>query len=821
MRLLLKTGFAALCAVLLVSATHAQTMVQVDQFPQNLQLYQRDTDNLAQVTVTGNAPAPYNQVSLKILRGTALYFYQKQSVNTTTTAPYSFSFNPGIRAEAVEYDFSLYTHTSPTDSILVRHSARIVCGDLLVLYGQSNVLALNDIDGYVVDDRLLRNFTYPFQSTDIPDQVSWSTAKQPYGTVGGIGIWLQKLILEKYSIPTAVINGGVGGTAISTLSIRDPGDHASLNTEYGLLLYRVKRAGLADKARIIVYKQGEADAAYNTDHYDDALRTLTNQFEEDYPAVKKIYVSQLNILSDPEPRGGEVRDAQRRARQQAPLIESIATVGTPTYDGVHYLRVGNQQIATELFRQIARDFYGEKDTLQINSPDIKTATFNASRDTITLTFEDQMRMVWPKDTTYYDYAHGTQYTRRMIDFIYLDGQAGAITSGVARRNQVILALNGPSTAQTITYLPAYFSDANSPFYDGVHLKNERGMRAFSFDKFPIQRSGAPKSAQAISFTTINATTYSDAPITLTATASSKLPVTFQVVSGPGVVLNSHQLRLTGSGLLTVKARQPGDDYYQPALEVVLSISVSKESQSISNLGQTIRLGQQTLVLSATASSGLPIRYTLLTGPASLSVNRLTLSDFGQATLQLSQPGDDRYLPAADVIQTICLNPQKPTISLDSASGLVLVSSSPFRNQWFMDGDSLRNETGQRLTVSQEGSYVVKVRNPVAVCNDVEPSAPRVVVILATEPQPLAARLSVYPNPATDQVRIRLKSTSLTPPGLQLTDGSGRVLHEPLVLKPVAEGYETTFSVRSLKSGVYLLRATTETGPITSRLLIRP
>ncbi len=809
------------CVVSLsVGTTLAQTSIQLISFPQDLQLYQRGSNNVATVPVTGIALLPYTQVSLKILRRAtgAVHYYQKQRPGTGLLSGL-FSFTPTLRAESVEYDFSLYAHTSATDSVLVSKRERIVCGDLLILYGQSNVIALNDIDGYVVDDRLLRNFTYPYQSTDIPNQLSWSVAKQPYGTVGGIGIWLQKLILENFGIPICVINGGVGGTPISVLSDRDPGDHANLNTPYGLLLYRAKRAGLAATAPVIVYKQGEADAAYNTENYDVALRKLTDQFEEDYPGVKKIYISQLNIISDPTPRSGQVRDAQRRATKQKPLIETIATAGTPYYDGVHYARPGNQQIATELFRQIARDIYGSRDTVQINSPNIQKAVFNSRRDTITLFFEEQMRMVWPKDTTLYT-AEGEGYTRRLIDLIYLDGKVGAVTAGFARQNQIVLALREPSAAKTITYLPPFYSDQYSPFYDGVHLTNSRELRAFTFDSFPLVTQNALRQPQSIAFSPIASQSFSSVPITLTARSSANLPVTFRVVSGPGQLINSHQLRPTGTGQITVQATQEGDEYYLPAPGTQQTITISKGSQTIGESVKITRLGPLTLLLSATVSSHLSVRLTIVDGPVTLTDSVLMEADLGRVTLRLSQPGDDRYLPAPDLIKTICINADKPVISTDPVSALTLLSSSPLRNQWFLNGTALVGETGQKLIVKQTGTYVVAVSNPVPDCQSVEKSDPKSVLILSVQNDPASTSLQVYPNPATDQVLVQFDGVAATDlPVLQLFDGSGRPVFEPLPLNRATGGFKRAFSVRSLTSGVYLLRITTATGPLVSRLLI--
>jgi hypothetical protein len=58
-----------------------------------------------------------------------------------------------------------------------------------------------------------------------------------------------------------------------------------------------------------------------------------------------------------------------------------------------------------------------------------------------------------------------------------------------------------------------------------------------------------------------------------------------------------------------------------------------------------------LTLNATVSSGLPVSYAVLSGPASLTGNRLVITGPGAVTVQASQAGDGFYLPAAPVTRT--------------------------------------------------------------------------------------------------------------------------------------------------------------------------
>ena len=81
-------------------------------------------------------------------------------------------------------------------------------------------------------------------------------------------------------------------------------------------------------------------------------------------------------------------------------------------------------------------------------------------------------------------------------------------------------------------------------------------------------------AQTITFVApTSPVTYGVAPIALSATATSGLPVTFSVVSGPGTV-NASTLTVTGPGTIVVAAHQTGNSSYAPAQQVTQSVVVN-------------------------------------------------------------------------------------------------------------------------------------------------------------------------------------------------------------------------------------------------------
>ncbi|WP_041952410.1 sialate O-acetylesterase, partial [Spirosoma spitsbergense] len=441
----MKRLYTSIILLLLYFSAFGQLVFE--QLPRDLQLYPRDGNNQARVVISGRTSTTgYTKVSTQVLRAGKLTSVVSQSINPTVSTALFF-LSAVIKAEPAEYSFRIFAYKG-TDSTLIVERKRVVCGDVYILYGQSNALALAGLDTYYsigFDDTYLRTADYPV--TAKPTEISWYPAKQPFGSVGGLGLTIQRLILQNYGIPTCILNGAQGGLSIAPLLARDQTNHANTGTFYGNLLYRAQWAGVANQVKGIIWRQGEEDAGSGIPGYANKFKTLYNQLREDYGNTR-IYVGQINILADMKDSAAVVRDFQRRTKYLFSNVETIATVGTQGYQGVHYEPLAYQQLAYEQYRQIARDGYGLKDTLQINSPDIKKVVANARRDSITLVFEDQMQMVWTNDTTFFDFSPGGKNTvRQLKNYFYFDGQADLVAAGSADGSRITLALKQPIQAK--------------------------------------------------------------------------------------------------------------------------------------------------------------------------------------------------------------------------------------------------------------------------------------------------------------------------------------------------------------------------------------
>src|SRR5580698_3633284 len=96
-------------------------------------------------------------------------------------------------------------------------------------------------------------------------------------------------------------------------------------------------------------------------------------------------------------------------------------------------------------------------------------------------------------------------------------------------------------------------------------------------------------SQTITFPNPGPVTYGVAPITLTATATSGLAVTYTVKSGPGSVSGS-TLTVNGSGTIVVEADQAGNSNWAPAPPVTDSIVVNQATLTVTANNATITAG---------------------------------------------------------------------------------------------------------------------------------------------------------------------------------------------------------------------------------------
>jgi hypothetical protein len=174
-----------------------------------------------------------------------------------------------------------------------------------------------------------------------------------------------------------------------------------------------------------------------------------------------------------------------------------------------------------------------------------------------------------------------------------------------------------------------------------------------------------KANQTITFNPLSNKTFGDALFNVSATSSSGLPVSFSIVSGPATI-SGNTITITGVGTVVVRATQAGNNNYNAAPAVDRSFVVSKANQTISFGSLSSKtFGNAPFALSATASSGLPVSFQILSGPATISGNTITITGVGTVTVRATQAGNSNYNAAASVDQAFNVASANANILLDN------------------------------------------------------------------------------------------------------------------------------------------------------------
>ncbi|REE01506.1 MBG domain-containing protein [Marinoscillum furvescens] len=227
-----------------------------------------------------------------------------------------------------------------------------------------------------------------------------------------------------------------------------------------------------------------------------------------------------------------------------------------------------------------------------------------------------------------------------------------------------------------------------------------------------------KADQTISLAPIADQTTDQSEITISGSASSGLELQYSV-EGPATVSGS-TLTLDGNtGIVVLTAAQPGNVNFNAAASVSVSFMVTskdKTDQSITFDSIADQPYGHVYSLVATASSGLPVSFELIDGPATLSGNDLTMLDIGLVTVKASQAGDATHNPAVSVTRSFNVSPAKLKVI---ANDLTKVYGTPNPElTWMYEGfvfddseailDQLPTASTDATTTSDAGTYAISL-----------------------------------------------------------------------------------------------------------------
>jgi hypothetical protein len=184
-------------------------------------------------------------------------------------------------------------------------------------------------------------------------------------------------------------------------------------------------------------------------------------------------------------------------------------------------------------------------------------------------------------------------------------------------------------------------------------------------------------AQTITFGNLANRLFGSGTFTVSATATSLMPVSFNSQTGATCTVSGSTVTLVAAGLCTVQATQAGDTNWAAAPPVNQSFTIGQETQSITFNGLSDQLvGAAPFAVNATASSSLTVSFNSQT-PAvcGVSGNTVTLIAAGTCTVQATQAGNTNYSAATAVNESFLVTQGTQTITFAAIANQALGTSA--------------------------------------------------------------------------------------------------------------------------------------------------
>ena len=197
-----------------------------------------------------------------------------------------------------------------------------------------------------------------------------------------------------------------------------------------------------------------------------------------------------------------------------------------------------------------------------------------------------------------------------------------------------------------------------------------------------------QASQTITFNTLSDQVFGTTPITVSATASSGLTVSFASTTSAVCTVSTATVTLASAGTCTIQATQAGDGSYTAAPLVSQSFTVTQASQNISfnELSNQV-FGTAPFTVSASASSGLAVAFAsnvLVDVQFGCTAGASCFSPSGTSASSLPQVGAGVIGSAGDVWNLVSgtggLGTTGSNVALTDASG----NTSPVTLSWNSD-----------------------------------------------------------------------------------------------------------------------------------------
>ncbi|MEP5612258.1 MAG: MBG domain-containing protein, partial [Cyclobacteriaceae bacterium] len=222
--------------------------------------------------------------------------------------------------------------------------------------------------------------------------------------------------------------------------------------------------------------------------------------------------------------------------------------------------------------------------------------------------------------------------------------------------------------------------------------------------------------QTITFPDPADKTFGDTNFSLSASASSGLPITYSSSDPSVATVSGNTVTIVGAGSTTFTASQAGNSSFNSALDAVQDLNVSKASLSATADNKSKSYGEENPVLTFQYAGFVNSETAaVLDTPPTVSATTTAASDVGVYTILVSGGADNNY----DFIYnggTLSVNKATLTVSADNQNKLYGEENPELTSMFsgFVNGDIvsdldvLPTVTTPATTTSNVGNYVIAV-----------------------------------------------------------------------------------------------------------------
>jgi Zn-dependent metalloprotease len=236
---------------------------------------------------------------------------------------------------------------------------------------------------------------------------------------------------------------------------------------------------------------------------------------------------------------------------------------------------------------------------------------------------------------------------------------------------------------------------------------------------------------------------------------------------------------------------------------------TKTDQTISFAAISDKNPGTSFTVAATASSKLLVQYTVESGDATVNGSRVNLgTKAGKVKIQAFQVGNSQF-NSASAAQSFCIIPATPKITTSSGN---LVASGGTKYQWYLNGTAVNGLTQATITPTNAGgSYAVRsltddgCASALSTAVDVKP------VVLGTELDE-NIKISLYPNPASDELKIEL------PAGVAFKEATFYTVSGLKSMQANKLSANNSFNISQLSKGMYILKIETSHGSVSRKIV---